>query len=183
MHYASASLHQGDRYLATASAAFAAPNPDAPSFSDRGFPDYPNPDAVGQAKAPHLGVPMRERYDYRVVVGNPWDGPWSRAETGGWIRLSDPRPYDAALIVAMSDGWPPAIFARTQERVGVPTIDLTVHIRSVAALEKLKPEDWLAVRFRTTVATEGFLEEDGELWAPDGTLVAHSRQLGLILDP
>ena len=39
----------------------------------------------------------------------------------------------------------------------------------------------MAVRFRTTVASEGFLEEDGELWAPDGTLVAHSRQLGLIL--
>ena len=31
------------------------------------------------------------------------------------------------------------------------------------------------------VATEGFLEEDGQLWAPDGTLLAHSRQLGLLL--
>ena len=65
--------------------------------------------------------------------------------------------------------------------MGVPTIDLTVHIRCVQALRRMQPADWMAVRFRTTVASEGFLEEDGELWSPDGTLVAHSRQLGLLL--
>ena len=54
-------------------------------------------------------------------------------------------------------------------------------IRDSHALERMQPDDWMAVRFRTTVAGEGFLEEDGELWAPDGTLVAHSRQLGLLL--
>jgi hypothetical protein len=26
-----------------------------------------------------------------------------------------------------------------------------------------------------------FFDEDGELWAPDGTLVAQSRQLGLLI--
>ena len=65
--------------------------------------------------------------------------------------------------------------------MGVPTIDLTVHVRSVDALQRMRPEDSMAVRFRTTMLAEGYLEEDGELWAPDGTLVAHSRQLGLVL--
>nr|MBA3370235.1 thioesterase family protein [Thermoleophilaceae bacterium] len=36
--------------------------------------------------------------------------------------------------------------------------------------------------FRTGLVRDGFFEEDGELWAPDGTLVAQSRQLGLLLD-
>ncbi|HET6916023.1 MAG TPA: thioesterase family protein [Acidimicrobiales bacterium] len=183
VHYLSASLRQGDRLLATAHAAFAVLNTDAPSFSDHTFPQYPDPDTMDTPAGPPIGVPMRERYEYRVVVGNPWEGPGSQAETGGWIRLRDPRPYDPTLVVAVSDAWHPAIFARLQERMGVPTVDLTVHIRSVAALQLLKPDDWLAVRFRTTVATEGFLEEDGEIWGPDGTLIAHSRQLALILAP
>ena len=69
------------------------------------------------------------------------------------------------------------MFTRLTERFGVPTVDLTVHIRSIEALQRMSPDDWMAARFRTTVATEGFLEEDGQLWAPDGTLIAHSRQL------
>ena len=37
-------------------------------------------------------------------------------------------------------------------------------------------------RFRTRLVRDGFFEEDGELWTADGTLVAQSRQLGLLLD-
>ena len=181
VQYLSARLSQGNRMIATALAAFAAPQDVGPSFIDATFPDFPEPEAIASAADAPGAVSMRDRYEYRHVVGNPWDGPADEAETGGWIRLREPRPYDASVIVAMADAWYPAIFARVPVAMGVPTIDLTIHIRSVAALHRLQDDDWLAVRFRTTVATEGFLEEDGELWAPDGTLVAHSRQLGLIL--
>jgi acyl-CoA thioesterase len=181
IQFLSARLVQGERLIAIARAAFAAPNPAGPAFADPTFPGYPPPSG-DDSPSPSIGiVPMRERYDYVHVVGAPWDGPSRQAETGGWIRLHEPRSYDAALVVALTDAWYPAIFTRVQEPMGVPTIDLTVHIRSVDALARMRPEDWMAVRFRTTVASEGFLEEDGELWTPDGTLVAHSRQLGLIL--
>jgi acyl-CoA thioesterase len=181
IQFVSGRLVQSERLIAIARAAFAVPNPAGPAFADPTFPDYPPPSEAGGPSQPFGIVPMRERYDYVHVVGAPWDGPSRQAETGGWIRLREPRPYDAALVVALTDAWYPAIFTRVQEPMGVPTIDLTVHIRSVDALARLRPEDWMAVRFRTTVASEGFLEEDGELWTPDGTLVAHSRQLGLIL--
>jgi acyl-CoA thioesterase len=181
VHYLSARLTQGDRLLATAQAAFAVVVEAGPAFADPSFPDYPDPASIDAAVDPPGLVAMRERYEFRHVTGAPWDGPASAAETGGWIRLSEPRPYDAPLVAALSDAWYPAIFTRLTERLGVPTIDLTVHLRSIEALQRLRPEDWVAVRFRTTVAGEGFLEEDGQLWAPDGTLIAHSRQLALLL--
>jgi acyl-CoA thioesterase len=181
VQFLTARLSQGDRLLATAQAAFAAATPAAPAFADPTFPGYLPPDAIEDVADPPDLIAMRGRYEYRHVVGAPWDDPGQVAETGGWIRLAEPRPYDAALVAALADAWYPAVFTRIAQPAGVPTIDLTVHIRSVEALRHLRPEDWVAVRFRTTVAGEGYLEEDGELWAPDGTLLAHSRQLGMLL--
>jgi len=183
VHYLSARLRQGDRLIATAQAAFAVLNEASAAFADPSFPGYPSPDTLAMSDEPAGLVPMRQRYEYHHVTGAPWDSASQTAETGGWIRLAEPRPYDTAVVAALSDAWYPAIFTRLIERFGVPTIDLTVHVRSVQALARMRPDDWMAVRFRTTVATEGFLEEDGQLWAPDGTLVAHSRQLALLLTP
>ncbi|MET0902390.1 MAG: thioesterase family protein [Acidimicrobiales bacterium] len=176
-----ARLQQGDRLIATARAAFAVQNSQSPAFADPTFPGYPPPETLEVRADPPGMIAMRERYQYHHVVGLPWEGPSDQAETGGWIRLREPRPYDAALVAALSDAWFPAIFTRLGTPMGVPTIDLTVHVRSVDALQRMRPEDSMAVRFRTTMLAEGYLEEDGELWAPDGTLVAHSRQLGLVL--
>jgi acyl-CoA thioesterase len=181
--FVDARLDQGDRVIATARAAFALPNAASPAFADPTFPGYPSPEQIDARPDPPGMIAMRGRYEYRHVMGLPWEGPSDQAETGGWIRLSEPRPYDAALVAALSDAWYPAIFTRLASPMGVPTIDLTVHIRSVEALARMRPDDWMALRFRTTMAAEGYLEEDGELWAPDGTLVAHSRQLGLLLSP
>jgi acyl-CoA thioesterase len=178
-----ARLQQGDRLLATARAAFAVQTRGSPAFSEPTFPGYPPPADLPERPDPPGMVAMRGRYEYHHVVGLPWEGPTDQAETGGWIRLREPRPYDATLVAALSDAWYPAIFTRLATPTGVPTIDLTVHVRSVEALRRMAPDDWVAVRFRTTMAAEGYLEEDGELWAPDGTLVAHSRQLGLLLTP
>jgi acyl-CoA thioesterase len=180
VQYLSARMVQGERVVATVQSAFATMLGGTPTFADATFPGYPPPEEVERQPDPPVVVPMRRRYEFRRVTGAPWEGPARSAESGGWIRLVEPRPYDAALVAAISDAWYPAVFNRI-EPMGVPTVDLTLHVRSVEALARMCPEDWMAVRFRTTVVAEGFLEEDGELWSPDGTLVAHSRQLGMLL--
>jgi acyl-CoA thioesterase len=78
----------------------------------------------------------------------------------------------------MADGWVPAIFGTVSDRLGVPTVDLTVHLRRTPTPEN---DGWLLVRFRTRVAAEGYLEEDGEIWGRSGQLLAQSRQLAAIL--
>ena len=40
--------------------------------------------------------------------------------------------------------------------------------------------DWVLADYRSRFSAGGAWEEDGELWAPDGTLLAQSRQLALI---
>ena len=59
----------------------------------------------------------------------------------------------------------------------MPTLELTVHLRSGAAA----PADWALARFVTRTAREGLLEESGEIWSRDGRLLAQSRQLALAL--
>jgi acyl-CoA thioesterase len=76
----------------------------------------------------------------------------------------------------LADGYYPAVWARLTEPYAAPTIDLTVHVR--APLPVTGP---LLARFTTNLAKDGFFEEDGELWSRDGTLVAQSRQLALLL--
>ncbi len=90
----------------------------------------------------------------------------------------DPEPTDAHVLVQVTDAWVPAIFGITAERLGVPTVDLTVHLRQAVLADD---DGWLLVRFRTRLAAAGYLEEDGEIWDRAGRLLAQSRQLAVIL--
>ena len=77
----------------------------------------------------------------------------------------------------LADAWYPAPWPRLSELAPAPTIDLTVHLRSPLPA----PGPLLLGRFRSRYVRDGFFEEDGELWSADGTLVAQSRQLGLLI--
>ena len=43
------------------------------------------------------------------------------------------------------------------------------------------PGEFVLGRFSSRLLHDGFFEEDGELWAPDGRLLAQSRQLAIVL--
>jgi acyl-CoA thioesterase len=108
------------------------------------------------------------------------DPPFSRSdrgETGGWLGLREERPLDSLAVAVLADAWYPAPWPRLSELAPAPTIDLTIHFRS--PLPANGP--LLLGRFRSRQVRDGFFDEDGELWSPDGTLVAQSRQLGLLI--
>lgn len=100
-----------------------------------------------------------------------------RAEIGGWLGLRERREVDALSVAVMADAWFPAPWPRLTALAPAPTIDLTIHFRSPLPL----PDSLLLGRFNSRYVRDGFFDENGELWAPDGTLVAQSRQLGLLL--
>jgi acyl-CoA thioesterase len=98
-------------------------------------------------------------------------------EVGGWMGLVEERPVDALALAVIADAWFPAPWPRLSELAPAPTIDLTVHFRVPLPLD----DSLLLGRFRSRMVRDGFFDEDGELWTPDGTLVAQSRQLALLI--
>lgn len=178
----SARLRQDGRDCVLALAALGLDR-DGTSFADLEAPIVPPPEEI-PARGPGPVV-ISERYDTRPAIGGvPWEGPvGDEALTGGWIRTTDDDPVDEILIAALTDAWPPAVFTRAATPIGVPTVDLTIHFRHAPASAADGAGPWSLVRFRTTTATDGFLEEDGEVWSPDGVLLAQSRQLAVIVAP
>jgi acyl-CoA thioesterase len=180
-----ARMLQGDRLCALVTGAFSKPR-DATEFCDLEMPQVPDPEDCPIPWRPE-GIEMgfRDRYEIRHAIGSePFRGGGGEGLTGGWIRPTEPRPLDALLVGALTDAWPPAFFSRCAPddvMRGVPTLDLTIHFRRDAAKLRLAEDSWYLVKFWTRLAAEGFMEEDGEVWSADGTLLAQSRQLAVLL--
>jgi acyl-CoA thioesterase len=101
-------------------------------------------------------------------------------ETGGWIALPEARPIDAAFIALCTDVWWPPAFQPLGRPAIAPTIDLTIHVRADIPPEGL-PDQPVLGWYRSTAAHGGLMEEDAALFLPDGTLLAHARQLAIFM--
>jgi acyl-CoA thioesterase len=126
-------------------------------------------------------VPITEHFEMRPTIGAPLYAGADESASGGWLRFADPQALDAPALAMFADAWWPSPMPRLTRPAAAPTIDLTVHFRAPAAAAAIVEEPVLAV-FRSTTAADGFFEEDGELWSADGILLAHSRQLALLVD-
>jgi acyl-CoA thioesterase len=177
---AGARLEQDGTLLALALAACSVPWP-GPLLSDAPMPDVAPPngrearprDLPGAKRPPFTDlVTMESRF------GEPPFSGADHGEVGGWLGLFEERPVDALTVSVLADAWYPAPWPRLRALAPAPTIDLTVHFRAPLP----RDDSLLLGRFRNRLVRDGFFEEDGELWAPDGTLVAQSRQFGLLLN-
>jgi hypothetical protein len=103
-------------------------------------------------------------------------------ELGGWLGLAEPRSLDSLALAFFSDALIPAPFMRMPAPNPAPTVDLTIHFRTALPREPSPdPNELVLARIRGGVIHEGFFEEDGLFWAADGTLLAQSRQLAILL--
>ena len=172
-----ARLEQDGKLVALALGAFSAAW-ESPSIAHAPMPDVKPPDPERPpARFGDDGPPFTERLTMQPRFGaRPFTGADS-GETGGWLALRESRPVDAAALCVLADAWMPAPWPLLTAFMAAPTVDLTLHVRAPLPLADTE----LLGRFETRVVRDGFFEEDGELWTPDGTLVAQSRQLGLLI--
>jgi acyl-CoA thioesterase len=174
-----ARLTQGGEEMALATAAFSKARPSL-DFHDAVAPSAPTADEVPPSAWPEeMKPPIARRFEYRPVSSEAIYTGAEKAEVAAWLRLREPRPVDPVLLATIADALAPAVFPKAAVPVSATTIDLTVHFRAPADAE---PDDgWSLATFRSTVAVDGFVEEDGEIWSPSGRLLAQSRQLALVL--
>jgi acyl-CoA thioesterase len=171
-------LEQEGRLLGLALGAYSVPWESA-KLGDEAMPSVDPPE--GREPIEDLGRGAPPSFTGRLTMQHRFgDKPFTssdRGETGGWLGLREARPVDALAIAVLADAWFPAPWPRLKALAPAPTIDLTIHFRVPLPL----PDTLLLGRFQNRVVRDGFFDEDGELWAPDGTLVAQSRQLALLL--
>lgn len=175
----SARLEQDGQLLALALGAFSGAWP-GPLLADAPMPEVAPPDQAEPSARILPGgnrPPFTERLSMQGRFGDPPFSGAGHAVVGGWLGLREERPLDALSLALLSDAWYPAPWPRLRALAPAPTIDMTVHFRAPLPL----PSSQLLSRFTCRLIRDGFFEEDGELWAPDGTLVAQSRQLGLLI--
>ena len=96
--------------------------------------------------------------------------PQGQGEVRGWMRRADGADASPLDLLVFADAMPPVTFD-----LGlfgwVPTLELTVHVRGLAA------PGWLRVVQRATVLRDGWLDEECLVWDSADHLVAQARQL------
>jgi hypothetical protein len=155
-------------------------------------------DPVRRAGVPlFAGAPPFTRHI--VVQGRtgavPFTGSQAPMEIGAWLGLAESRTIDPISLAFFSDALFSPPFIRLKGRATTPTVDLTVHFRTPLAPASAHdgaamdgdaaaglPLDQLCfAHFRSGLVQDGFFEEDGVIWAADGTVLAQSRQLGIVM--
>ncbi|MFO2462465.1 thioesterase family protein [Pseudomonas sp. 15FMM2] len=126
---------------------------------------------------PDVAPRYLQHFDIRWGDGGmPFTGASSRA-TSGWIQLKDTAcdaRLDQAQLLTMLDAWPPAVLS--QHRGLAQGSSLTWSVEFPQPLINLPANAWCAMSASTDFALEGYSACSVSFWAPDGQLLALSRQ-------
>ena len=150
-----------------------------PEWADARAPGAPRPEDCPPVERVDGSPRFHDRFDIRWVDGGGPGRAAGEARNLAWLRLEEGGALDHLAVTALSDGWLPAAFSKLGRFTIVPTFDLTIHFRAPLPAAG----EWLLADYRSRFSAGGAWEEDGELWAADGTLVAQSRQLAMIREP
>jgi acyl-coenzyme A thioesterase PaaI-like protein len=110
------------------------------------------------------------RYD-RAVMGWMDGRPSGLPEMRAYFRLRD-QAYepDGPLLALAVDSLPPVVL-NTGAQGWAPTVELTWHMRAVPV------PGWLTLHGHGRLVSDGWFDEDVEVWDSAGRLVAQSRQI------
>ncbi len=140
-------------------------------------PELPPPDACVHRRDLDQGVhiPLLSRMDVYLRPEHAHQQDGAEALIEGWVQLQDGTAPDTITLPLCVDAFPPSPIRRLANIGWVPTLELTVQTRRRPA------PGWLRGRFHADELVGGRMIESGTLWDASGTVVARSRQIGLIM--
>jgi hypothetical protein len=183
----SARLEQEGRLIALALGAFSVPW-SGPELLDLAMPDVEPPEPghpPGTARS--FGAPpFTDHLVLQPRLGEHFHDGRRAMELAAWLGLAEARPLDALALAFFCDALIPAPFPAIEQIAPAPTVDLTIHFR--VALPRTggrdphpDPHELCLAHVKAGLVHEGFFEEDSVIWAADGTVLAQSRQLALLM--
>ncbi|MFM7026771.1 MAG: acyl-CoA thioesterase, partial [Limnohabitans sp.] len=176
---------QGQEAVATATAVFALRR-ETWSAGEAAMPHgLPGADAL--PRMPVQGLPAwPQRYDMRFIEG-AFPSAFDEKEQAHsrsclWVRDEPARGMDFASLAAMSDSFFPRIYVRRRRRSLIGTVTLTTYFHADSALlAQVGAQHVLGVA-RAINYRHGYFDQTGELWSPDGHLLASTHQLVYLKD-
>jgi Thioesterase-like superfamily len=132
---------------------------------------------------------VQKNWESRLAIGPGcasgllFDASHTETVSGGWIRLRDPRPVDAAVAAALTDTWLPTRFTYLDDQHPAlfPTVELTVQFLDSLPLPDDTGELPCFVMHRVDTARSGYLVQDTEVWTRGGRLIARNRPHALLI--
>lgn len=172
-------LAQGDQIVTTATAVTAVRR-DTWSSTEAAFPQVP-PMAALSRMPPVAGSTWTERYDLRFVRGAMAHGakleaPWDSVSTL-WIRDDPPRPLDFVALASICDAFFPRIYVRRPDLSPLgTTVSLTTYFHVDSAMLSAHGDREVLGTVRALQFRNGYCDQTGEIWTPDGALIAATHQ-------
>jgi acyl-CoA thioesterase len=172
--------HQTEGVVATATAVFAVRRETWSDVEAVMPANVPAPEEV--PRMPVKGMPAwPQRYDMRFVEGafpaafDEQEQAHSRSTL--WMRDEPERALDFASLAALSDSFFPRIYIRRRRRAMIGTVSLTTYFHADSALlAQVGTRHVLGVA-KALNYRHGYFDQTGELWSPEGQLLASTHQL------
>jgi len=171
-------IAQGGQEAAVGFAVAGTARPSAAVSQPVASPPAPPPEAIRSFPyVEGLTPAFTQHFDFRWASERlPFSGS-KRANLGGWIRLRDGGPIDAAGVAALVDAWPAPVLALLDRPAMASTVTWMIDL-----VQPPPPGGWPGDTFFRYEADadavwDGYADARAHLWAPDGRLVATSTQL------
>lgn len=170
---------QADATVASATVVFALRRQTWSATEARMPQDLPLPETLQRMPIDGL-MPWPKRYDMRFIEGPfpEFDGQeQAHSRSCLWVRDEPSRALDFAALAAMSDSFFPRIYVRRRQRVPIGTVTLTTYFHADSALLARVGQRHVLGVARALNFRKGYFDQSGELWSPEGDLLASTHQL------